>query len=1414
MPGFYPETLQAGRTFTDDHICAGHGGRPVRDDRKTKKQLIGELRELREQLDAANSAKVLRESEDRFRTLFENAPLGYQSLDAEGNFIEVNETWCKKLGYGKEEVIGRNFSEFIRPDYREVFKENFPKFKGIGYILGVEFEMIRKDGSEIIVSFDGRIGRNGDGSFRQTYCVFQDITGRKRAEEELRTKTDVLDTVFESAPYIMMVVNGDGRVENINRAGERFAGGSKEALLGLLGGEVFSCFNSFDGLGCGRNAVCLHCPVRTRVMRTFETGEAIYDAEGRMTVQHAGGPVEIDLLISTAPIRVNDFDKVLVTIADITERKRAEEALREAEWKFKALFENSPIGVAYHRMIYDETGRPVDYYFIDANENFREFTGVDPRGKRVTEAFPGIENDPADWVGIYGHVVSSGEIMRFQQYLPINDNWYEIVAFRYAPDRFVTTFINITEQKLAREALSASEKKYRSMFDSSPIAIWEEDFSRLKVRFDEIRSSGVTDFRSYFEDNPDEIDRLARSVKIVEMNEASVKLLGGESKEQIANDLTRYFTAKSYAVFREEIIALAEGRSYFHSEIPVRNIKGETIVLDFTVSVQPGHENTLSRVLVSFIDITERKEAEVSLRQSEERQKIILDSIQAGILLIDAETHVIVDANPVAAHIIGVPLERLLGTVCNNHICPADIGKCPITDLGQTIDNSDRIIITAGGQRRSIVKTVAPIVVRGRRHLLESFIDITDRKISEEALKTLSLRQKAILASVPDIIVEVDNKKVYTWANEAGLEFFGEDVLGREASYYFEGEQRTYEVVQPLFAGTEDVIYVESWQRRRDGERRLLAWWCKVLKDEKGNVEGGISTARDITESKLAEEALRRSEAELHDSYFAQATINMILSESLDDMPLELILQKALNMMLSVPWLFFEPVGSIHLAENDSGVLVMKAQFNLPEQLKEACAKIAFGQCLCGKAAQTQEILFADRLDERHDTHYEEMQPHGHYIVPILSGSRTLGVIDIYLKEGHVRDRREESFLHTIAGTLAGIIIRKQAEVEGEKLHAQLLQSQKMEAVGHLAGGIAHDFNNILTAIMGFGYILTMKIKEGDPLRLYPERILTASEKAIALTRGLLTFSRKQITDPRPVNMNQIITEADKMFLRIIGEDVEVQLVPSEEDIMVMADPNQMEQALMNLVMNARDAMPDGGLLTIKNETVEIDAAFIREHGFGSEGKYALMSVSDTGTGMTKETMDKIFEPFYTTKEVGKGTGLGLAMVYGIVKQHKGYINVYSEQGAGTTFKLYLPMTEITEESDEAFDPGVPCIGTETILLAEDSDEVRLLTRELLEDFGYEVIEALDGADAVRQFMENRDKIHLLLFDVIMPKKNGKDAYEQIRSTAPDIKVLFLSGYPADVIRRRGILEKGFDVVIKPVSPNALLKKVRELLDK
>ncbi len=416
--------------------------------------------------------------------------------------------------------------------------------------------------------------------------------------------------------------------------------------------------------------------------------------------------------------------------------------------------------------------------------------------------------------------------------------------------------------------------------------------------------------------------------------------------------------------------------------------------------------------------------------------------------------------------------------------------------------------------------------------------------------------------------------------------------------------------------------------------------------------------------------------------------------------------------------------------------------------------------------------------------------------------------------EGHSLYVEIKSYpMKDASGKIVSVIETVRYVKEKKHLDEQLQHAQKMESIGHLASGVAHDFNNFLTAIIGCSTLLDMKLAKNSPLREYTNAILSTSERAAQLTRSLLTFSRKQTIDPMPVNLNELLTVIGKLLLKLVGADILLNLTLSEQILTIMAVSAQMIQTVMNLVTNARDAMPDMGTLTICTESTNLDEEFVRLYGYGEPGTYALLSVTDTGVGMDEKVRKRIFEPFFTSKEEGMGTGLGLSIVYGIIKQHNGYVHVCSEPGKGTTFKIYLPLLTAGVEEEKAGKVSLPKGGAETILLAEDDAPARNIVRKVLEGYSYKVIEAKNGNDAVTQFRKNPDQIDLLLFDLMMPRKNGWEAYQEIMKIKPGVKVLFMSGYSADFIRTKGIPRTVGNYLAKPITPQELFRKVMEVLD-
>jgi two-component system, cell cycle sensor histidine kinase and response regulator CckA len=426
---------------------------------------------------------------------------------------------------------------------------------------------------------------------------------------------------------------------------------------------------------------------------------------------------------------------------------------------------------------------------------------------------------------------------------------------------------------------------------------------------------------------------------------------------------------------------------------------------------------------------------------------------------------------------------------------------------------------------------------------------------------------------------------------------------------------------------------------------------------------------------------------------------------------------------------------------------------------------------------------------------------------------RTAGAWRHRKKNGALIDVEITSHVISFAGRPASLILANEI-TERKRLEAQLLQSQKMESIGRLAGGIAHDFNNLLTAIMGN---LALAIETLSPEQAAYQDLLEvqrAGERAATLTRQLLTFARKQVIEPQVINLNDLINNMNRLLQRLIGADIDLVTLPAPDLGQVKADPGQIEQVIVNLAVNARDAMPAGGKLTIETRNVLLDDAYAREHVGVAPGSYVLLAISDTGIGMDAETLRRLFEPFFTTKEPGRGTGLGLATCYGIIKQHGGNIWPYSEVGQGSTFRIYLPRVDAPVENNRQLDhSGDLPRGVETVLLAEDEPAVRALAARVLREHGYTVLEANNGDEALRLAQSYEGgPIHLLLTDVVMPQMSGKVLVERLAGLYPDAKVLFISGYADNAIVHHGRLDEGVEFLHKPFSPSALARKVREVL--
>jgi signal transduction histidine kinase len=602
------------------------------------------------------------------------------------------------------------------------------------------------------------------------------------------------------------------------------------------------------------------------------------------------------------------------------------------------------------------------------------------------------------------------------------------------------------------------------------------------------------------------------------------------------------------------------------------------------------------------------------------------------------------------------------------------------------------------------------------------------------------------------------------------------------------------------------------------------------LTNSSGEIIGGIEVVRDITERKRSEESLRHRTRGL----VTLMEVSMSLAATLD---LETVLQATTD---GVTELFGLETAAVYLIE-DNQLHLRATTPPLPPRFPEALriAPIADHPHIRQAITSGVPVLVTDMTKadltpaERSVT--EERDLRTVIFIPLIAGVKSVGTLIVGStgKPQNVSDI-EIDLCHTMANLSAlavenarlyqssqthaselkqTLLDRNKIEQQRLELEQQLQHTQKLESLGVLAGGIAHDFNNMIQAILGYASILRMKKSDAATEEEFLDSIIQTSIRASELTNGLLAYSRKQTLNLKATDINDIIANTKKLLRRMIGEDIELETRLSSEELIAIVDTGQIQQVLTNLVTNARDSMPKGGSLTIASNELQVSEGSANSHVI-RPGRYAKITVSDTGEGIDEALWKNIFEPFFTTKSVGKGTGLGLSIVYGIVVQHGGYIECDSSKGAGTTFTIYIPLTDSEKyQVTSSKEPYHELSGTETILLAEDNESVRGAIKAILESVGYMVIEASDGHDAIEQYRERGDSIDMLLLDVLMPKCNGKEAMEAIRQIDPDICVCFISGYSCDVISDRVDPGDDFQFISKPVLPDELLEKIRTILD-
>ena len=654
-----------------------------------------------------------------------------------------------------------------------------------------------------------------------------------------------------------------------------------------------------------------------------------------------------------------------------------------------------------------------------------------------------------------------------------------------------------------------------------------------------------------------------------------------------------------------------------------------------------------------------------------------------------------------------------------------------------------------------------------------------------------------VLENSPDAIGIVDRHgRLLKW-NKFAEKLFGysyEEIRKKKVYEFYEDPQELNNMLE-LLRKNEVVKEYEIKMRKKNGAVLVFNLSIGLLKDSNNHLIGSVGVARDLTEKREAEEKLKKYQQHLEEMVEKRTSQ---LSKANAKLQKEIAERKWADEALKSSEARYRSLFD--------GVPVGLYR-NTPD-----------GKILDANLAMVQMLGYPDR-ESLLAVHVSES-----YVDPedrekkkaVLAGEGIVRDWEIELRRYDGKKIWVRDSVRVVTDPASGETYYEgsmEEITEKKQLESQYRQAQKMEAVGRLAGGVAHDFNNLLTAITGYGEIILMELRRDDPLRLNAEEILRAADRATSLTQQLLAFSRKQILKPRGINLNDTLTDMQDMLQRLIGEDIEMILDLEPELGTVTADPNQIEQIVMNLAVNARDVMPQGGRIILETGNVFLNEAYTRGHLEVAPGSYVMLAVSDNGLGMDEETQNHIFEPFFTTKERGKGTGLGLATVYGIVKQSGGHIWVYSEEGLGTTFKIYLPRVDAAVEAVQVEESAELLLGEETILVVEDEDVLRALICRALKKFGYQTLAARHGGEALLICEEAAEPIHLMLVDVVLPQMSGPGIAARLVHLQPEMKVLFMSGYTESAIVHHGLLDQRVPFLQKPFRPVTLVRKVREVLD-
>jgi len=1286
---------------------------PVFDDKGEIQQVIVTFMDVTEQKQVE---EALRESEEKYRGIVEDQTEMICRFKPGCTLTFVNAAYALNFGKTPDEMMGVNFLTLIPEQAHEDVHNHFSSFSPANPVKLQEHEVFGKTGEIRWQQWSNRAIFDDNGNIVEFQSVGRDITDRKLSEVALQKTEHEKEVILDSLLEFVVYLDPEMKILWANQAACESVNLTRDKLIGR------HCYE----LWADSSQPCVDCVV-IKAMQTGKTQEIEKTTPDGKSWFNRGHPVRD---------AKNNIIGGIEVVLEITERKQAEEALRESEERFRIFADEA----SFDGIIIHEKGR-----ILDVNEIFAKMFGY----KR------------SELIGMDGLETIAPEI-RETVLKHIQNGYekpYEAIALKKDGSTFpveigaktipyegrrvrAASVRDITERKQAEESLRESEEKYRLLVNNLPGIVYQ----------------GFQDWSVEFYD--DKITKLT-GYDIFEFNSRRVKWIDLIIEDDIAP------TQQTF------IKALKSDKSFVR-DYRITTKAGDIIWIRERGYIVCNQDGDIEYVSGVFYDISDLKTAEKELRSSR------------------ALLHSTIESLPFDFFAMGQDGRYILQNSFGKQRWGNIIGKRP-EDLAVRKDNLDSWLQanrqafsgeTVKGEIQYVHKgkqeihhsIVAPIVGEGEiLGILGANIDITDRKQAEEKIKKSEKKYRELWEGLRNGAVAIDIEGRIIEFNPAFQRMLGYDTEEiHKLTYKDITPQKWHPIDAQIFEeqvfkkGYSDVY--EKEYIKKDGGVFPVELRTYLIQDDAGNPEGMWATISDITDRKLAEKTIKESEARYRSLYRETRQREQLYESLLQATPDAVAIYNLNGETIFINPAFTRIFG--FTMEDVQGKRIPFVPESEADKTKAGLEKVLAGEPLTG--FETRRMTKDDRI------------------------------LDISLSSSYYYDHK---------GSIAGILVFLRDVAAAKHIEKQLLHYNKMEAVGTLAGGIAHDFNNLLQAIQGYSEILLLDRDISESGQRELQQISHAAKRGSELTRQLLTFSRKVESKKLLIDLNREVKQAHTMLKRTIPKMIDIELRLDENLNTTDADPAQVEQIIMNLAINAKDAMPEGGQLIIKTENAILDEEFCRAHLGSSPGDYVLLAVSDTGHGMDKKTLEHIFDPFFTTKEVGQGTGLGLAIVYGIVKSHHGYITSHSELGQGTTLMVYFPAVEQPAEPQEKeTGPPIPG-GTETILLVDDEKYIRDLATQMLEQFGYKVLTAVDGESALDLYRIKQDKINLVILDLIMPGMGGKQCLAEMLKLDAQVKVVVISGYSDTIPIQETIAAGAKDFIAKPFKIRKMLAKIRDVLD-